>query len=337
MDKEEIDFAKIYMEIFNSERGLKKQCYYPGCNEKQINSHILQKNGVLSEIAEKRHVYSPITNKFRSETYVIQKIGINDAYSFPCFCKDHDSSIFISIETNKIDFEKYSTFLLFTIRTALNELHRKTVMVDVFEQMQNHYPHLRSDLQFITYQENQKLGLMDLNKLVGYIWSDYHSETESFIFEYRIMSKLELCTSAFFLHENDWELSKYKMLNGKDKDDVTQIFFNFFPYKDHSILMLGYRKEHTDVAKPFVNQFIKLSEKKVQRLITNRILFQIDTWACSPKLFREKIHRLEYLFGETITYSVNNPFANERKSYDINLYKSSFREQLVQWGKKYVS
>ncbi|MCF8296451.1 MAG: efflux RND transporter permease subunit [Saprospiraceae bacterium] len=48
-----------------------------------------------------------------------QKIGINQALTFPGFCNKHDTEIFREIETESIDFKNYKTNLLFSYKTKL--------------------------------------------------------------------------------------------------------------------------------------------------------------------------------------------------------------------------
>jgi hypothetical protein len=51
MTKGEIKFAKLFTKWKSDGFSSINVCYHPKCNEKSINSHILQKNGILTTIA----------------------------------------------------------------------------------------------------------------------------------------------------------------------------------------------------------------------------------------------------------------------------------------------
>jgi hypothetical protein len=51
MTKGEIKFAKLFTKWKSAGISSINVCYHPKCNEKSINSHILQKNGILTTIA----------------------------------------------------------------------------------------------------------------------------------------------------------------------------------------------------------------------------------------------------------------------------------------------
>jgi len=85
-------------------------CFYPDCNKPSINSHILQKNGILSELEENGHVMQMEINPFGDNIHFFKRTGINKAFSFKCFCSHHDIELFDSIEKKEINFSIYRNY-----------------------------------------------------------------------------------------------------------------------------------------------------------------------------------------------------------------------------------
>ena len=120
-DKEQIKFAKLFHDCKKKAVKEIKTCYHPECNEKSINSHILQKNGILSSIAFDNHLWEHQINHFKEPHFYFKRTGINEIFSFKCFCENHDNQLFKKIESKNIDFTDYESLLLFTLRTIYNE------------------------------------------------------------------------------------------------------------------------------------------------------------------------------------------------------------------------
>lgn len=105
--------AKIFTDCSQKAKSETNTCMYPGCTNKSINSHIMQKNGILSSIAEDKHLWELKIDNFKKEYIGFKKKGINKIYTFLGFCIEHDTSVFKKIETEgKIDFDDYTSCLL---------------------------------------------------------------------------------------------------------------------------------------------------------------------------------------------------------------------------------
>jgi hypothetical protein len=114
MTKDEIKFAKLFTKWKSAGFSSINVCYHPKCNEKSINSHILQKNGILTTIATDRHIWKPEIDNFKKPQFQFKRNGINQVYSFNCLCDKHDTDLFKKIENIKINFNDYASYLLFT-------------------------------------------------------------------------------------------------------------------------------------------------------------------------------------------------------------------------------
>ena len=126
-----------YLEIANKidkiERHIEKKkwpCLHPYCKNIAINSHLLQRNGILDNVAENGHLYEArIKGIYRrihdDEIVVLKKVGIRQAISYPLFCSEHDSTLFKPIEEKFIDFNDYNSQLLFSYRSLCSEIRKK--------------------------------------------------------------------------------------------------------------------------------------------------------------------------------------------------------------------
>lgn len=328
-----IEFAKLFEKAKKYAINRKRECYYPNCNNEAINSHILQKNGILNQIAKDRHIWEHKNNLFKEELYNFSKTGINKVFSFKCFCKNHDSELFKEIEQETIDFTKYKTSLLFTVRAIYNELFRKEVNVEVLKKV------LSSDIVELDARKilerqikEEQIGIQSINKEIESIWNDINNESESYVFQIRDINLIEICLTGFFTYDTTKEIRAYREFNNIMENDVADIFISFFPFNGKSKLIMGYKKNNERKVKPYVNMFFKESEKRVQRRLTNVFLFNCETWVVSENLYRKRFEKVEeYIsFAGKVVFHSNN----ERKMYPLNMFKDSFENDLNKWRSK---
>lgn len=334
MTKEEIEFSKLSVDCKKEAISNINTCYHPDCNEKSINSHILQENGILSQISPDRHLWQLVIDEFSENKFKFKRTGIRNIFSFKCFCNQHDENLFKKIEKGQIDFKDYESQLLFTLRTIYNEIWRKEVNLKVNNCLIQKKPEIFNVPFFIEQNENEKLGLADLKNIETDIWNDLINGTQNFVFEERKLSKIEICLSAFYNYDSLEEMYNYKLKYGRPIERVSMIFINLFPNNDNSILLMGYNKKDEKKVKGYFYTFFKESTKRVERKITSLILFHCENWVASNEFYKSKIKGIEKLYVDGLNYSFKNP--NERKTYDLNIFKSNFKEKYSIWNKKYV-
>lgn len=333
MESDKIKFWSFYNQTKKSAIKEIKTCYYPGCDLKSINSHILQKNGILSNIAFENHLWEHVINQFKEQGFQFKKTGINQVYSFNCFCQKHDSELFKEIETSEINFENYRSCLLFSVRTLYNEIFRKEVNIQVYNQLLSSSYCTKINQEFIELcLEQEKLGLNDLISNEKDIWNDLNNGTHSFVFKFRELQQIEICLSAFYNHETTIEMNLYRFKYGKDMERISEISINLFPYRNKSILIMGYNKKDAKSVKAEFNKFFTESEKRLQRKLTNLFLFACETWVISEKFYFNKIKDIEELIGFASNYSTNN--LNERQNFALNMFGQNFKIEMIKWKKK---
>lgn len=320
-----IQFAKAYHEC--KTKAIKKQsiCFHPDCSEKSINSHILQKNGVLSEIAQDNHVVGMHINKFLEKEHDFKRIGINEAFSFNCFCSAHDRDLFKAIEKKDVDFSEYRNLILFTLRTIYNEKFRKLVNIEMYSCLIKNHSDKFNLRRLERLIDNETLGLKDIELTENEIWRDIKTGSQSYVFKTREISRKAICLSAFYNYETTKELENYLKVNGNHKEEVTDIFINLFPYKGKSVLMMSYKKKNENVVKGYFNEFFSDNEKRLERKITNLMMFQCETWVVSPQFFKSNIEKNKEAFSFAVDFSLNN--MNERRFFDLNIFRTDFSDK----------
>ncbi|MBL7909911.1 MAG: hypothetical protein JNJ41_02505 [Bacteroidia bacterium] len=312
----------------NAEKSI-NTCFHPGCQNKSINSHILQKNGILSSIAPDKHLWQIEESDFDEGLFKFQQRGLNAIFCFNGFCNEHDTKLFQKIEGGTIDFDDYESCLLFTLRTLYNEIYRKEVNILHYQCLMERIPKFKDSERCKAHMEGDRKGIEDMRSTEKEIWDDLTNKTESFVFSHRELNRVELCISSFYTYDTSFEMEKFK-----DHEKPSDIFINLFPYKGKSVLLMGYHKPDEKKVKGYFNAFFKESERRILRPITNLILFQCETWVCSDNFHKVKVKGFEPLFYDAIKFSTRN--YNERKVFDINIFESDFHSRFRAWANEFV-
>jgi hypothetical protein len=100
---------KIYAQINKNIFKQKWECLSDGCSQEAINSHLLQRNGILNTITKNGHLIEVKTEdvfKWEKTEFPLafNKIGLKNSMAHPLFCDQHDTHIFYNIEKAQIDF-----------------------------------------------------------------------------------------------------------------------------------------------------------------------------------------------------------------------------------------
>ncbi|MCR1302540.1 MULTISPECIES: hypothetical protein [Enterobacter] len=112
------DYDKKIKKIVERNKG---KCYFPGCKNINIFSHVISKSISMSVIAKDNHVLKFSPSRFKDEK--IPKFlpaGINETPAFNGFCKEHDN-IFKQIDDHEI--ENLFGVYLQIYRTITSEIH----------------------------------------------------------------------------------------------------------------------------------------------------------------------------------------------------------------------
>lgn len=270
-------------------------CYCKGCEEHAINSHILQKNGILTGISTNSHIYLWKTDFLNPLITPFKKSGLNVTFRFKGFCKEHDKTIFQPIEDHDIDFDDYKSQLLFAYRTILNEKFKKEVLIDFYNSLKNDST-LNGNINTIQINqmiEQTKLSIADLEYHENIMVSDLESGTENFIFHVRDIPEKGICLASHFTFETTREMQEYKRKTGQDLKITTAVFISLFPLEGENVLIMGHLKSKHDKCGEFVEHYFSIDDDTLLLEISNLMLRRCETWACSEEFYKTKIENRE--------------------------------------------
>lgn len=306
-----------------------RECNYPGCNEKEINSHIFQKNGILSSIAKNRHLIAHDIDFYNNHAFAFKRTGLNKVFSFNCFCANHDSELFKAIESidlDDLDFDCYKNCLLFVMRGVYNELNSKSEVVRFYKCLMKDERGLFDKTTLMASLMGNTYGKKDVTDYLKAFWYDLNNGTETFVFRVRRMKRLELCLSSSINYETTDELTDYRMQNRKEMERLAPLFINFFPLKDCSLLLIGYYKSDHDKISGYIDNYFGFDDNLTEMSVTNLILFRCETWVCSEDLYLKKMKSVENYFDLAVNYACND--TNERHLLPLNIFSDEFEGQM---------
>jgi hypothetical protein len=312
---------QVYNQTFR--RALLKQrtCNVKGCGKQAINSHVLQKNGILNGIEENGHIRILEGDFFKPNLFHFKKTGINQAFIFKGFCSEHDSNIFSTIEDYEIDYEGYRNQLLFAYRTILNEKIKKEVLLDWHRYLKESKT-LIEKIDFVTLDkidEQQKCGIKDIEYYQELIESDLINGTRNFTFQCRFTKPCEICIASHFTYETTESRDSHIQLTGNDFDILTDVSVSFFPIEDENVLIMGYLKDHEIICGNYVKSFFECFEEDLFKKLSDIILCRCEMWACSESFYNRHIVPRNRNIIEILQESASN--INESRELEFNLFE----------------
>lgn len=275
-------------EILNRVKRKTWSCIEYGCENHAINSHLLQRNGILNYVAENGKVVmiEPISIfglNNQNSPIEFKKIGIKEALSYDVFCSHHDVELFKEIEDGHFDSNNYRHCALFYYRTISAESRLKEIEIEKYEAMldsevfNEFVPSL--DMQLIYGQKlMMTYSRMEIDAYRSWIYDDLHNNTENFIFEsfeIPINGIFASTISSLFLTEN--ELTSL---------DIPQyLFIQIIPKETNSLIMFGYHKQHKHVQyESYIERWRSVTKDNIGYMLTG-LLIQSNQWGMSPSLY----------------------------------------------------
>jgi len=300
-----------------------RECLVKGCSKRSINSHILQKKGILSSISTRGHLVELATNPFKRKNLEFKPVGINDAFTFPGFCKQHDHKIFYPIESESVDYKEYHSQLLFSYRALLNEKRKKEIMVDFFDRVLGSFElklffDPNSTDRFRAGKQGMIAGIKDEEHYEKHFEKNLsNNKRRDFSFITRELPRIEVCSSAVFTYETTAELAPlYQSQDFRKELPFTEIYFNFLPTETNSILIIGCQSDRKSKCWDYIKQFEDLTDDKAIKQISNVLLCQVENWLCSKAFYNQSIEP----FKNEIIDIVTMEHSDERRDLEFNMF-----------------
>lgn len=302
-----------------------RKCLFEGCNELAIASHLLQKRGIINQIAENNHVLELAFNNYKKEVFYFKHIGVNQAFAFPGFCSHHDNDLFKSIESGNVDYKDYRTQLLFSYRAVMNEKRKKEIIIDFYGRILNSLslPLYLNEKYFKEIRANklgQQDGIKDEKYYEQFFLSNIRDNSKKdFDFITFELPKMDVCSSAVFTYETTAELNHMLRFESyKRSKPLTEIYFNLLPLDNRSIVMLGCLSERAVICWKYIKSFEAETIEKCQKKISDLLLCQVENWLCSDSFYKS---HLKARAREIVNIThVSLDHMDERRELDFNLF-----------------
>lgn len=320
MDKDIIkQISKIQKEILLPSNWT---CLCPNCNSTTINSHLLQRHGILDNLAENGHMFELKPKSFYDPTCIdgsfkFHKIGINNAISWPVFCNHHDTALFKEIESKKtIDCSEYRAQLLLSYRAVCAEIRKKQMGIRLHSQIMERIA--MDPIQAINLQssiEGLKKGINDFVEYKTKLEEELQEPTNRFVFKHFSYPKLSIYASAVFGYIQ-YDSYRNKVLSDKPWENL---FFHVIPQPSSTEIIIGYFSEYVnqDVIQ-LLNDWVSLDDENLGQKITDILATHVEDWGLSPSLYKSIPEYKKQQFLKT--YEKNILFHESSLKANINLF-----------------
>lgn len=280
---------QIYSNIRKRVRDLKFTCLCNGCKETAINSHLLQKHGILSHVFENGHIYEPRVSNLFNDDFLkdpseFKRVGVEQAISVHTFCKEHDDKLFSEIEKGNIDFDNYRHILLLTYRAVCAEARRKEYEIEIIRRFLNSNivnetinPYRLSLYSDTT--EGYIMGYRDLMSHATLIEKELGCSNDCVVFYHRSFPISGIyCSATFSIDE---------LPNVKLDSPLGLYFVHIIPTSDKTHVVLGYDKKHeTTWGKNYFKELLSVTESEIEEYITS-LLIRNNGWGISPSVYHQ--------------------------------------------------
>lgn len=300
----------------------KRKCIL--CDELAINSHLLQKNGILSYIQDNGHIkqlkFNDIYKSKKENGIIISDVGLKKAMTYKVFCNIHDTKIFKEIESKEIDLSNYRTNLLLTYRALCAEIIKKDIGIEYSTKIKNSS---YFKFQFDFLQKVELLLRDNIKSRKELIWYKNELENEisnnnvneNFVFKTFDLKFIPICASAVYSPTFEPHINE---LVFKNKERLDYLSINLIPQKERLHLSLGYhKKQNNHWINDYINSWENIKDNEVTTKITEIISTKIENWAISPDYFdninKNEINKFKKYWNENY-FNIN---VNQKINFDI--------------------
>lgn len=310
---------KIFSIIIKNVHSKNWKCVIDGCEEKAINSHLLQQNGILDNVSVEGHLIEykqtdPLTWSEDTYPFHMKRIGKNKAFSLPLFCNNHDTNIFKEAETHPINIESYRVHLLLSYRVICAEIRKKQTNVELFTRILNAKSLLRDNSfeEIKISKEGNELGLKDLDRYKKLFEEELSNESSNFTFKVYKYPLIKIYCSAVF------SLIDYFVMDPKQLEPLNNVFIHVIPCNEVTNIIVGYNNDYVDdCIKKYVDSWEGLNKVDFEKHLTKLFTAHIENWGMSPDLFSEIKDENLKLFKKYTFNNANNHLLNQRIKFNL--------------------
>lgn len=265
-----------------------KECLHPGnekCSTKIVRAHSIQNNRVLREISEDgKLVRFGITTDTGKPKIVVEEIGRGCASIFNGFCEYHDGIFFQPIEIKSYSKGDLLQEFLYAYRAFTFEY----IMKWEAYLLVSGAPVPKNDFHDTILSGYQR-GLQDIERVKrvfdeSIIKEDYTTIiTKSIVIPKRV--EIAVCTTFDLLYD----LSGQSINDPLDfEKDTSLIFFNIFPAKNHTTVLMSVLKDDSDQYCSFFQQLSGLESdiNRLTQVISNIVLYYCGNVYFRPSLWK---------------------------------------------------
>jgi len=292
----EKQFYGLWNQLLIKAQNSNFKCYSKTCDKSAIDSHILQKNGVLAYIIQNGHLFT-LHNEVREKKFKFKRIGADKIFTFKGFCQPHDTDIFKEIETKDFSLDSYKNQLLLSYRGILNELRKKEIDIK-FWQLLKDDPTMSNAIDpsvFWARERGVRAAIKDLEFYRSELEEDLITTREhkpKFRFVVRRLPFVPVCTSSIFSFESNGQMMRKIGTLFFDKT-LDSIIINLLPHEKETFLIVGTHQNCSSQCHLYLQQFSFRSDKELLKEISDILIRNVETWVTSEHYYKHNIDRHE--------------------------------------------
>lgn len=315
----------IFKNIYDNANKKAWNCIECGCNNPAINSHLIQRHGILDNITQNNHmveVRAADMMRWDEKTpplFMFKLVGIQQAISMKIFCSEHDNTLFYDIEHGNVDFSDYRVQLLFSYRTLCAEIRKKEINKEINKRLRaSNELHTYRISEFLDLQDKgYDLSLRDLNVYRKEIQSELASPTQLFVFYHYTYPPIGIYASASFSYDEDAStaLGVIKSQQGSVWDSC---FIHILPLEKSTEIIVGYSKNHTNSQlQNYAQSWNNLEGEALGCKLTDLFAGHIESWGLAPSLYQKisvanknkycdymKVHASDYQIMQKVGFNL---------------------------------
>lgn len=304
--------AKIQKKVLKE---IKCQC--PGCTEFAINSHLLQRHGILNNISCS-HKFREV--KYRYPLYWLaddnywefKSIGINEALSYPIFCAKHDTELFRSIEVKNFNLDNYRNQLLYSYRALCGELVKIEIVFTQWLEFKKNNEELNISFNDEVSELLRKLLCTgnSLRRLKDELTEEINHNSGLFYFKHYTYPKLDIYASAIYGEDEYHDLPAGIMI----RESI--LFIHIIPRENTLEIIVGYPQNHVNShIRKYTELWGNLDANSLGYMLTDLFATKIENFGMSEELYNKIPEETKMRFIE-----FKNQHCNDDAPIDFNLF-----------------